>query len=159
MPHNAREDTTRTNAQPTGREKVVVLLISAYISAPYVLLWHASRHQLQSVALRQVDVPLSRITFTDSQHIEPLITESLPHFITHFKTIEADAWAYLSHQLFGARAIDADHCLDSLLNNTLHRAPPASMYGSNSMMFVIAEQHGYAVGGAHANADVAEISH
>ena len=70
-----------------------------------------------------------------------------------------DAGAYLRRQLLRSGAISYYHRLYGFHHYSGDSASPACMYGADSTMAAVVEQHGNTVGGGHAYTHAAEVGH
>jgi len=75
----------------------------------------------------------------DGRHVEACLKEGVVDLVAHLKTVEADAWPYLCHQVGRVGAIGVSHAGNGLFCDTLHRTAPACMDGTGSMVLWVVE--------------------
>ena len=77
-PHNPRQNTPGTNAQPTCREEIRIILIGTNPCYFHILLLYSFRQQLYPVGFPKVEVPLF-ISAGDASHIKPCCFKGFIH--------------------------------------------------------------------------------
>lgn len=102
-PHNPRQNTSGTNAQPTCREEIRIILIGTNPCYFHILLLYSFRQQLYPVGFPKVEVPLF-ISAGDASHIKPCCFKGFIHLISHFKSIQRDTRPNISLHIFSLRA-------------------------------------------------------
>lgn len=103
-PHNPRQNTSGTNAQPTCREEIRIILIGTNPCYFHILLLYSFRQQLHPVGFPKVEVPLF-ISAGDASHIKSGCFKGLIYLISHFKSIQRDTRPDISLYIFSFRTI------------------------------------------------------
>ena len=161
---DAGEDAAGEDAEATGREESVCLLVGADVREGYLAVGYAGGQQLPTVTLGQVDVPApaavgGRLLPADKFHGEVLGAKGLIHLVAHLEAVEADARPYLRYDVGGTGAIGGSHLANGSLGNAPQRSPPAGMDGTDGATRPVEEQQGDAVGRGDAYAQAAHVGH
>lgn len=155
---NTREDATGMDAEATGGEVGVAVLVGADCAVEDVVFFDAHGQELLAVAYRQVNVPLA-IFLAYFFHIETCCLKLVVDFLSHLKTVEADAGTYLGDDVLRMRSVDISHCPNGLLNDAGHRASPTGMNGCDGSLLWVVEQHGDTVSRAHTDTHALQVGH